>query len=33
MDEGVVDDEWLAAKPKWAKYWQRPVSYAMVWGR
>jgi SAM-dependent methyltransferase len=33
MEEGIVDDEWLAAKPKWAKYRQRPVSYAMVWRR
>jgi SAM-dependent methyltransferase len=31
MHEGLVDDEWLAAKPKWAKYRNRPVSYAMVW--
>jgi SAM-dependent methyltransferase len=33
MEEGIVDDEWLSAKPKWAKYRQRPVSYAMVWRR
>jgi SAM-dependent methyltransferase len=33
MEEGIVDDDWLAAKPKWAKYRQRPVSYAMVWRR
>jgi SAM-dependent methyltransferase len=31
MEEGIVDDEWLAAKPKWEKYRLRPVSYAMVW--
>jgi SAM-dependent methyltransferase len=33
MEEGIVDDAWLTAKPKWAKYRQRPVSYAMVWRR
>ena len=31
MDEGVVDDEWLAKKPKWKKYFSRPVSFSMVW--
>jgi SAM-dependent methyltransferase len=31
MEEGLIDEEWLAAKPKWAKYRQWPVSYAMVW--
>ena len=31
MDEGIIDDDWLSAKPKWAKYRQWPVSYAMVW--
>ena len=31
MEEGVIDDDWLRAKPKWAKYRQWPVSYAMVW--
>lgn len=31
MHEGVVDDEWLARKPKWATYAHRPVSYALVW--
>lgn len=31
MEEGVVDDDWIAAKPKWEKYRLRPVSYAMVW--
>jgi SAM-dependent methyltransferase len=31
MDEGIIDDDWLSAKPKWAKYRQWPVSYVMVW--
>jgi SAM-dependent methyltransferase len=31
MDEGVVDDAWLAKKPKWRKYASQPVSFAMVW--
>jgi SAM-dependent methyltransferase len=33
MDEGVIDDAWLAKKPKWAKYAGHPVSFAMVWDR
>jgi len=31
MDEGVVDDAWLAKKPQWAVYRFHPVSFAMVW--
>jgi SAM-dependent methyltransferase len=31
MDEGVVDQDWLAKKPKWAKYRNHPVSFSMVW--
>lgn len=31
MDEGVIDDAWLAKKPKWRSYAGRPVSFAMVW--
>lgn len=31
MDEGIVDAEWLAKKPKWVKYKDRPVSFVMVW--
>lgn len=31
MDEGIVDAEWLEKKPKWEKYKNWPVSYAMVW--
>lgn len=33
MVEGVVDEAWIAAKPKWEKYRGRPVSYAVVWDR
>ena len=33
MVEGVVDEAWLAKKPKWSKYAGHPVSFAMVWGR
>jgi SAM-dependent methyltransferase len=31
MDEGVVDDAWIAKKPKWQRYRFHPVSFAMVW--
>ena len=31
MDEGVIDEAWLAKKPKWRSYAGRPVSFAMVW--
>lgn len=31
MSEGVVDDAWIAAKPKWAQYRNHPVTFAMVW--
>jgi len=33
MEEGVIDEAWLAKKPKWAKYAGHPVSFAMVWDR
>jgi SAM-dependent methyltransferase len=33
MDEGVVDDEWVAKKPKWQRFFHHPVSFAMVWRR
>lgn len=33
MIEGLVDDAWVAAKPKWAKHRHRPVSFAMVWAK
>ena len=31
MEEGLVDDAWVARKPKWKVYLHRPVSYALVW--
>jgi ubiquinone/menaquinone biosynthesis C-methylase UbiE len=31
MDEGLVDDTWLAKKPQWKTYAGLPVSFAMVW--
>ena len=31
MDEGVVDDAWIAKKPNWERYRSHPVSFAMVW--
>jgi SAM-dependent methyltransferase len=33
MNEGVVDQAWIAKKPKWEKYRHHPVSFAMVWAR
>lgn len=33
MEEGLVDDAWIARKPKWEAYRHRPVSFAMVWRR
>jgi SAM-dependent methyltransferase len=33
MIEGVVDEDWLAAKPKWQKHLHRPVSFAIVWAK
>lgn len=31
MDEGIVDDAWLAKKPHWEKHRSQPVSFVMVW--
>ena len=31
MDEGLVDDAWIAKKPKWERYRHHPVSFALVW--
>lgn len=33
MAEGVVDDAWIAHKPRWTAYRHHPVSFAMVWAR
>jgi len=31
MDEGIIDGDWLAKKPKWEKYKDWPVSFSFVW--
>lgn len=31
MEEGLVDEAWLAVKPKWRRFLNHPVSYALVW--
>ncbi len=31
MHEGLIDDEWVARKPKWERYRNQPVSFAFVW--
>jgi len=31
MREGLLDDGWIALKPKWARYRNHPVSFVMVW--
>ena len=33
MQERIVDEAWIRVKPKWEKYRDRPVSFAMVWRR
>ena len=33
LQECVIDDAWLATKPKWRPYLNWPVSFAMVWRR
>lgn len=33
MHEGLIDDEWVAAKPKWDAYRGHPISAAYVWSR
>jgi len=33
MHEQVIDDRWIAAKPKWAPLKDVPVSFAAVWSR
>lgn len=33
MEEGLVDDDWLAVKPKWRRFLHHPVSFAMLWRR
>jgi SAM-dependent methyltransferase len=31
MRERLVDDRWIALKPRWAQYRNHPVSFAMAW--
>jgi SAM-dependent methyltransferase len=31
MRERLVDDRWIALKPRWERYRNHPVSFAMVW--
>lgn len=31
MDEGIVDDAWIAKKPKWERFRFHPVSFSMAW--
>ncbi len=33
MKERLIDDRWVALKPKWERFRHRPISFAMVWGR
>jgi SAM-dependent methyltransferase len=33
MQENVVDDTWLAAKPKWGRFRGHPFTLALVWRR
>lgn len=33
MHEGVVDDDWVALKPKWSRFLHHPISFALVWGK
>lgn len=33
MHEGVVDDDWVALKPKWSGFLHHPISFALVWGK
>jgi SAM-dependent methyltransferase len=33
LEEGLVDEAWIAKKPRWARYRHHPVSFAAVWRR
>jgi SAM-dependent methyltransferase len=33
MREGVVDDRWIAGKPKWERFRDQPISVAFAWRR
>lgn len=31
LEERVVDDEWVALRPKWERFRHHPISFAFVW--
>ncbi len=31
LKEALIDDAWIAAKPKWAVHRDRPISFGWVW--
>jgi SAM-dependent methyltransferase len=33
LHERVVDDEWVALKPRWERFRHHPISFACVWSR
>lgn len=33
MKEQVIDDAWLALKPKWERFLNHPIAFAFVWRR
>ncbi len=33
LHERLVDDEWVALKPKWERFRDQPISFAFVWVR
>jgi SAM-dependent methyltransferase len=33
MRERLIDDAWVALKPKWERYRNQPISFAMAWRR
>jgi hypothetical protein len=33
LEEGVIDDAWVALKSKWEAYRDRPVSFAFAWAK
>jgi SAM-dependent methyltransferase len=33
LKEQLIDEAWIAAKPKWAVHVNRPISFGWVWGK
>ncbi|MGE3911515.1 MAG: class I SAM-dependent methyltransferase [Chloroflexota bacterium] len=33
MHERIIDEAWIALKPKWERYRQQPISFVCVWRR